>query len=57
MPLIYGDSKGSISKNIGTEINAGKPPKQAEAIAYSVARENRIKKPKVKIEMPKIRGV
>lgn len=38
MPLIKGYSKESISKNIAAEIRAGKPRKQAVAIAYSVAR-------------------
>ena len=40
MPLKEGHSQKTISKNIGTEINAGKDPKQAAAIAYSVARKN-----------------
>lgn len=40
MPLVQGSSRAAISKNIATEINAGKPPKQAEAIAFSVARQN-----------------
>lgn len=39
MPLIKGYSKKSISKNISTEIKAGRPPKQAAAIAHSVARQ------------------
>ncbi len=39
--LIEGRSDASRSKNIATEIRAGKPPKQAEAIAYSVQREAR----------------
>jgi hypothetical protein len=38
MPLKSGSSKETISSNIGTEINAGKDPKQAAAIAYSKAR-------------------
>ena len=38
MPLEKGSSQETISKNIATEIRAGKPPKQAAAIAYSVAR-------------------
>ena len=39
MPLEKGYSEKTISKNIEREIEAGKPPKQAAAIAYSVARE------------------
>lgn len=39
MPLIEGYGKKSISANIGKEIAAGKDPKQAAAIAYSVARK------------------
>jgi len=35
MPLKEGGSQATISRNIETEINAGKPPKQAAAIAYS----------------------
>lgn len=37
MPLEKGKSKKAISKNIETEIKAGKPKKQAIAIAYNVA--------------------
>lgn len=36
--LEAGSSQAAISKNIATEINAGKDPKQAAAIAYSKAR-------------------
>ena len=38
MPLIKGKTDKSRAKNIETEIKAGKDPKQAAAIAYSVQR-------------------
>jgi hypothetical protein len=44
MPLIKSASDKARSENIAIEENAGKPPKQAEAIAYSVQREERKKK-------------
>jgi len=37
MPLQKGSSSKTIQKNIKTEIAAGKPPKQAAAIASNVA--------------------
>ena len=40
MPLIQSSSKEALSKNIASEINAGKDPKQAEAIAFSTQRAN-----------------
>ena len=40
MPLDESGSKESVSRNIATEIRAGRDPKQAAAIAYSVARKN-----------------
>lgn len=39
MPLVKGSSQESIHENIKREIAAGKKPKQAAAIAYSVARK------------------
>jgi hypothetical protein len=41
MPLKKGRSKATIQRNIRTEIKAGKKPKQAVAIAYSVARKKK----------------
>lgn len=38
MPLIKGYSKRSIGKNISAELRAGRPRKQAIAIALSTAR-------------------
>ena len=38
MPLIKSKSKEAFSKNVSAEVHAGKPPKQAVAIAYSVKR-------------------
>jgi hypothetical protein len=40
MPLIQSKSDKARSENIATEIKAGKDPKQAAAIAYSVQRAN-----------------
>ncbi len=40
MPLEKGTSREAISRNVATEERAGKPPKQAEAIAYSEAGED-----------------
>jgi len=39
MPLIKSGSRQAMSENIRTEMHAGKPQKQAVAIAYSVARK------------------
>lgn len=41
MPLKSGSSKKAFSSNIKTEMKAGKPQKQAVAIAYSVARKGK----------------
>lgn len=38
MPLDRGKSKHARQRNIETEIAAGKPPKQAVAIAYAMQR-------------------
>lgn len=40
MPLEKGKSKAAFSKNVRTEVNAGKPVKQAVAIAYSESGED-----------------
>ena len=39
MPLIKSPSPKAMSKNIAKEVAAGKPVKQAVAIAYAVKRE------------------
>ena len=39
MPLKKSTSKGAFRANIKAEIKAGKPQKQAVAIAYSVKRK------------------
>ena len=44
MPLIKSKSKKAVSKNIKTEIKAGKPQKQAIAIALSTQRKAKGKK-------------
>lgn len=44
MPLIKSTSKKAFNKNVKAEMKAGKPPKQAVAIAYSVQREAKKKK-------------
>lgn len=40
MPLIESGSEKALKENIATEVAAGKDPKQAAAIAYSVQRAN-----------------
>lgn len=39
MPLIKSTSKQAFEKNIGREVRAGRPERQAVAIAYSEKRE------------------
>jgi hypothetical protein len=46
MPLVKSASKGAFRKNISAEVRAGKPVKQAVAIAYSVKRKAAAKKRK-----------
>ena len=51
MPLVKGmkaKSKSGFSTNVKREMEAGKPQKQAVAIAYSAAREGKKKKVKKK---------
>ena len=47
MPLVKSTSKKAFEKNIKAEVKAGKPVKQAVAIAYAEKREAE-KKPKKK---------
>lgn len=39
MPLVKSKSKKAFSENVRREIEAGKPQRQAVAIAYSVKRK------------------
>ena len=48
MPLIKSKSKKAIGKNIKTEMNSGKPQKQAIAIALNTVRKSGAKIPKKK---------
>lgn len=45
MPLTKGSSRQAVSKNIKTEIAAGKPQRQAVAIALNTARQSGAKIP------------
>lgn len=48
MPLVKSKSKAAVSKNIKTEMAAGKPQKQAVAIALNTARSAGAKIPEKK---------
>lgn len=41
MPLVKGKSKKAFSANVRAEVKAGKPVKQAVAIAYSTQRKSK----------------
>jgi hypothetical protein len=43
MPLVKGKSKKAFSQNVKTEMAAGKPQKQAVAIAYAESRRPKSK--------------
>lgn len=53
MPLERGKSKKVIEHNIRTEIAAGKPQKQAVAIAYNMAGKSRAQKHPMQRHMTK----
>lgn len=44
MPLVKSGTKRAFSENVRREMHAGKPQRQAVAIAYSVKREARPRK-------------
>jgi hypothetical protein len=44
MPLKRGKGKATFKRNVRTELQAGKPPRQALAIAYAVQRKARGKR-------------
>lgn len=46
MPLVKSTSSQAFRKNVKAEIAAGKPPKQAVAIAYATKRSAAAKKGK-----------
>lgn len=46
MPLKHSKSKEAFSKNVKAEVKAGKPQRQALAIAYQVKRDAKKKRGK-----------
>ena len=48
MPLMKSKSEAAFKKNVAAEVKAGKPVKQAVAIAYSTKREAQAKAAKKK---------
>lgn len=56
MPLKKGYGKKTISKNIATEIRAGRSRSQAVAIAYSVARKAAPKAKRAMLSRPRRGG-
>ncbi len=55
MPLDKSGSKESFGNNVKAEMTAGKPQKQAVAIAYSVRRQKKVKS-EVAAHMHKIKN-
>jgi hypothetical protein len=55
MPLDYSKSKKAFSHNVSKEMHAGRPQKQAVAIAYSVKRRGK-KKPSRRDSLKSIFG-
>lgn len=56
MPLLKGNSRETISANIKTELAAGKPQKQAVAIALNTAGKGRKKRPRTAQDQLKALG-
>jgi hypothetical protein len=54
MPLVKGFGQKTIGKNIGAEMRAGKPKKQAVAIGLDVARRAAKKKG---VPLSKVKGL
>lgn len=56
MPLVKSKSEKAFKKNISTEVKAGKPIKQAVAIAYSTKRQAEQKKKEGGVSLSVKRG-